>query len=149
MLITELGNICFIINGEVIQYIPIRLTNIGKQFRVDGRYKVEVKNINVCNGETNIDCLIDNKNTSPLNGYCESGEGLALISFVVNNVKLSIGVEGDIPGVYYEYMKDRLRIRVTKKASLKSLTFYIAWLTMSNEQDEILTWFAADPTLTC
>lgn len=150
MLKTELGNIIITINGQILDYTSIRLANKGKNYTVDGRYQVMVDNILVSESEeTIIDCILDDNKALALNGYSESGEDLALISFLYNNIKLSIGVEGDIPGVNYEYMDDRLRVKVTKSASLNSLTFFIAWLTMHNaEQEEIYTWFAADPTLT-
>lgn len=149
MLKTELGNIIITVNGQISDYTPIKLVNKGRNFTVDGRYQVIVDNILVFELETVIDCILNDNKSLDLNGYSESGEGLALISFLYNNIKLSIGVEGDIAGVYYEYMIDRLRVKVTKSASLNSLTFFIAWLNMHNtEQEEIYTWFAADPTLT-
>ncbi len=148
MLKTELGSIIITINGEVLNYTPIKLENKGRNFTVDGRYRVIVDNIVVSELETIIDCILDNK-VLAFNAYSESGEDLALISFLYNNFKLSIGVEGDVSGVHYDYLNDRLRLRITKSASLNSLTFYIAWLTMHDiEQEEIYTWFAADPTLT-
>lgn len=148
MLKTELGNIIISINGQIINYAPIKLANKGKSFTVDGRYQIIVDNTLISELETIIDCVIDCDKEVALCGYPESGECLALISFMYSNIKLSIGVEGDIPGVYYEYMNDRLRVRVTKSASINKLNFFIAWLTMHNkEQEEIYTWFAADPTL--
>lgn len=149
MLKTELGNIIITINGQILDYTPIKLANKVKSFIVDGRYQVIVDNVLVSESEeTIIDCILKDNETRGLSGYAESGENLALISFLYNNIKLSIGVEGDISGVYYEYMNDRLRVKLTKSASLNSITFFIAWLTMINtEQEEIYTWFAADPTL--
>lgn len=62
-------------------------------------------------------------------------------------MKLSIGVQGDIPGVFNDYLDDRLRIRVTENASISRIDIFIAWITMDNiEKEEIYTWFAADPT---
>lgn len=149
MLKTDIGNIIIAIDGQILDYAPIKLANKGKNFIVDGRYQVIVENMLFSEGETIIDCIIDNNKMLDLHGYPESGEGLALISFIHNNTKLSIGIEDDIPGVYYQYMNDRLRVNVTKSASLNTFTFFIAWLTMHNkEQEEIYTWFAADPTLT-
>lgn len=148
MLKTELGNIIITINGQILDYEPIKLDNKGKNFTVDGRYQIVVDNILVSEIETIIDCIIDSNKVVSLCGYSESGEDLALISFLYNNIKLSIGVEGDISGVYYEYMNDRLRVKVSKSAALNKLNFFIAWITMNNkEQEEIYTWFAADPTL--
>jgi hypothetical protein len=50
--------------------------------------------------------------------------------------------------VFYEYLSNRLRIRITKDALVMKLDLYIAWIIMDNlEKEEIYTWFAADPTL--
>lgn len=83
----------------------------------------------------------------PLKINIEPGEDLALLSFMIDNMKLSIGVQGDIPGILYDYLNDRLRIRLTKYASIMKLDINIAWITMDNiEKEKIYTWFAADPT---
>jgi hypothetical protein len=101
-----------------------------------------------CDNETVIDLIIEANNGFIMDSGPEAGEQLALISFIYKNMKLSIGVEGDIPGVLYEYLYDRIRVRLTKYASIKKITFYVAWLVMNDiEREEIYTWFAADPTL--
>ncbi len=148
MIKTDIGNIMVTVDEAVLDYKSIKLANNGKNFKVDGRYQVTVDNIVVCNSETVIDILIDDRKVLDLKGYSESGERLALISFMHNNIKLSIGVEGDLQGVYYEYMNDRLRVKITNTASINTLIFFIAWLKMDNKElEEIYTWFAADPTL--
>lgn len=148
MIKTDIGNIMVTVDEVVLDYKSIKLANNGKNFKVDGRYQVTVDNIVVCNSETVIDILIDDRKVLDLKGYSESGERLALISFMHNNIKLSIGVEGDLQGVYYEYMNDRLRVKITNTASINTLIFFIAWLKMDNKElEEIYTWFAADPTL--
>lgn len=148
MIETNIGNVCILINGKTFDYKSKKLPNKGKQFIVDGRYQVVVDKSMDCNDEDVIDCILNNTKSLTINGYSESGEQLALISFMYNNFKLSIGLEGDIPGVYYEYLNDRLRVRITKYASIKNLKFNVAWLTMQDiGKEEIYTWFAADPTL--
>lgn len=148
MLKTLFGNVSILINDQLFHYNPIKLVNEGKNFIVDERYQIIVDKISSSEHETSIDFILESDKALDLNGYSESGEGLAMLSFLYKNKKLSIGVEGDISGVYYVYMHDRLRVIVTKSASVSSLTFFIAWLTMHNiEQEEIYTWFAADPTI--
>ena len=133
-------------NGQKVNYSMFELPNKGNQIKVDGRFHIVVDNI-MDKEETVIDCILKNQNSVPISVYAEPGEDLALISFMVNNMKLSIGVQGDLPGVFYDYLNDRLRIRVTKNATISKFDIYIAWIAMDNvEKEEIYTWFAADPT---
>lgn len=146
MINTNIGNIDILVNGHSLDYSWFELPNNGKQFKVDGRIRIVVDNI-PDKEETVIDCILQNQNRVPINVYAEPGENLALISFIIKHMKLSIGVQGDIPGVFYDYLDDRLRIRVTENASISRFDIFIAWITMDNiEKEEIYTWFAADPT---
>ena len=146
MIEANIGNINILINGHNLDYSWFELPNKGNQFNVDGRFRIVVDNI-PDKEETVIDCILQNQNNVPINGYAEPGEDLALISFMISNMKLSIGVQGDIPGVFYDYLYDRLRIRVTEIASISRFDIFIAWITMDNiEKEEIYTWLAADPT---
>lgn len=145
MIKTNIGNVNILINGHNLDCSMYELSNKGNLFNVDGRFRIEVDNI-PDKEETVIDCILENQKSEPINVYAESGEDLALISFMINNMKLSIGVQGDIPGVIYDYLDDRLRIKVTEKASISRFDIFIAWITMDNiEKEEVYTWFAADP----
>lgn len=145
MIKTNIGNVNILINGHNLDCSMYELSNKGSLFNVDGRFRIEVDNI-PDKEETVIDCILENQKSEPINVYAESGEDLALISFMINNMKLSIGVQGDIPGVIYDYLDDRLRIKVTEKASISRFDIFIAWITMDNiEKEEVYTWFAADP----
>lgn len=147
MLRTNIGNVDILIDGQNFDYGLLELPNKGDQYEVDGRFKIVVDNI-LDKEETVIDCILQNKKGEPFNVIAEPGEGLVLVSFMINNMKLSIGVQGDIPGVFYDYLNDSLRIRITKNATISRLDIYIAWITMENiEKEELYTWFAADPTL--
>lgn len=148
MLRIEFGNILVTINGSAINYMPIKLPNEGKNFRVDGRYKIIVSEIKENEEGNVIECKIDGKHELPIKSYSESGENLALISFECNNTKLSIGTLGDIPDIEHEYMTDGIRIRSKRNTPLNKVVFFIAWIEMNDkEKEEIFTWFAADPTL--
>ena len=145
MIKTNIGNVNILINGHNLDCSMYELSNKGNLFNVDRRFRIEVDNI-PDKEETVIDCILENQKSEPINVYAESGEDLALISFMINNMKLSIGVQGDIPGVIYDYLDDRLRIKVTEKASISRFDIFIAWITMDNiEKEEVYTWFAADP----
>jgi hypothetical protein len=146
MLRTVFGNIIVTINGVVMDYAAIKLPNEGKIFRVDGRFKIIVNEINACEEENIVECKIDGKHELPIKSFSESGENLTLISFEYNNTKLSIGTLGDIPGIDQEYMEDGIRIRSKKNAPINKCEFFVAWIEMHDkEKEEIYTWFAADP----
>ena len=148
MLHTILGDLYFTVDGKVYDYESIELVNKGEIFKVDKRYKIEMHNITVVHEECIIECIIKAKSGYIPEGGAETGERLALISFNHGNIKLSIGVEGDIDGVRYEYRNDRLVVRISRQANIKALVFYIAWIAMKDEEKEyIYTCFAADPTL--
>jgi len=143
-----MGDIHIVVNRKKYDYTFIELSNKEKIFKVDKRFKILVRNFLIDDEEVIIECILKTKNNRILNGGSETGENLALISFAYDNVKLSIGTIGDVPGVYYEYLKDRICIRLTKDAGLKEVVFYVAWITMQDIlKEEIYTWFAADPTL--
>jgi len=143
-----MGNIYITVNGKKYNYAFIELSNKEKIFKVDKRFKILVDNLSIDNEEIVIECILKAKSNNILNGAPETGEHLALISFCNGNVKLSIGTIGDVPGVNYEYLQDRMRIIIPKEIGLKEIVFYVAWITMQNiPREEICTWFAADPTL--
>lgn len=147
MIKANIGDLIIMINGQYFDYCAYEMPTMGKQFKVDGRYRILIDNIPL-NEETVMDCILQSQHREHLIVLSEPGEDLALISFMFKNMKLSIGVEGDIPGVKYDYLNDRLRIRVSEYASISKLDVFIAWLTMNNiEKEEIYTWFAADPTI--
>lgn len=148
MLHTILGDLYIIVNGKERNYETLELANKGEIFKVDKRYKIELDNLPTVNKETVIECIINSKEGYVLDGGVETGESLALISFDVDNIKLSIGVEGDMEGVSYIYSNDRLTVKISQNANIKSLVFCIAWISMQDkEKEDIYTWFAADPTL--
>ncbi len=147
MIKTNIGNIGILMNGQNLDNSLFELPNKENQFKVDGRFRIRVDNI-PDKEKSVIDCILQNQNSEHINVYAEPGEELALISFLINNMKLSIGVQGDMHGVFYDYLNDRLRIRITENASISRLDIFIAWITMDNiEKEEIYTWIAADPTL--
>jgi len=148
MLHTKLGNILVTVDGNMVDYETIELTNEEKNFKVDQRYKLSVKVAHMIGKKQIVECILDNIKNYVLECYPETGEGLAMISCYYKNVKLSIGTLGDIVGVQYEYLKDRIRLHISNDLEVKKVVFYIAWLTMEDmKKEDIYTWFAADPTL--
>jgi len=147
MLKTSLGTIEILINGQKRAYKSTKLKNKGKQFSVDGRYKLTVDIPLDCD-DIVVECVLaDYADNDSRNGR-DSGERLALTSFYHENTKLSIGAEDEIPYTYCDYADCGLRIKISKQAGLRRLIFGIAWIKMQDiAKEDIYTWFAADPTL--
>ena len=143
MLITDLGEIIVTVDGVTQQLQPLKLKNVEKRYAVDGRYKIIV-NLGEASANVSIACTLVNQPFIDLTRVIESGERLALISFYHQKTKLSIGVEEGRPKTVCEYLDNG----INGNAGIPQIEFYIAWLTMQDEEKEdIFTWFAADPTL--
>lgn len=53
-----------------------------------------------------------------------------------------------MPGIVCGYQEEGLRISILSKTQIKEIIFGIAWMTMSDiEEQDLYTWFAADPSL--
>lgn len=143
---TPIGTLSIFINGKSSDFPLLELPNKANSFVVDKRYQIELDLKSFENQDIIIECIL--KSDFNIKSVTETGEALALISFYHNNTKLSIGFNGDICNVDYEYLADRIRITIPRHVSLQQIKCNIAWLTMHNvEQEEVFTWFAADPTL--
>ena len=143
-MVTNLGEIEILVNGKEVQYDCIELNNQGYCFKVEKRFKL------VCNipkeYENNIDirCAVKIRDNIQAESGSETGENLALLSWYWGNCKLSIGTKGDLKGIKYIYEKNALRLIMAQNSG--QVIFYTAWIDKSKpEQEDICTWFAADP----
>ena len=89
----------------------------------------------------------------------ESGERLELKSFYRDNTKLSIGMEGDAG--YYpdgtrsldvydydnDYMEDGVSYLILEETKTTKYVFGVAWIEKVTAENDVQTWFGADPTL--
>lgn len=146
MLFTDLGEIKVTINDIIQPIKAVKLDNFEKRYRVDGRYKVVVDIPEII--ETlSIKCMLISHVPANITKVVESGEHLALLSFYQEKKKLSIGVEDEQFGIQCTYLENGINVVANNHANIQTLVFYVAWLTMQDEEKEdIFTWFAADPT---
>jgi len=143
MIETPIGRIEILIDGKILDYSKVELVNRHKSFTVDKRYQISVNDMM----ESTIDCTLIGRKTED-RAIIESGEDLALISFYEDNLKLSIGAEGDVDGIKYTYLENGIRMEVNKECMKNQLLINVAWLEMTNmEQQDIYCWFAADPSI--
>lgn len=156
MLITPLGEIEIIIDDKPIPYSAKKLEKDKLCQDLDGRYSIEIHFVPDENEHT-ITCRIKSYSGSEKDGI-ESGENLELKSFYKNNVKLSLGMEGDsgyisgkrISDSYdYDngYWDDAVQYLILSTTKTHKYVFGIAWIENCNEDNDIQTWFGADPTL--
>lgn len=90
----------------------------------------------------------------------ESGERLEIKSFYQERCKVSIGMEGD-SGYYYEgpnlirldtydydneYLENGVKYVILPFTTTSEYLFGIAWLDNVSEDNDVQTWYGADPT---
>ena len=91
--------------------------------------------------------------------FVETGDNLELKSFVKNNIKLSIGMEGDSGyfsdgtriSDYYDYDNDYfdngVSYQILKNTQTNKYVFGIAWIVDQRPDNEVQTWYGADPSI--
>lgn len=142
---TDLGEIKIFINEIEVSYDCIELINYSRFFSVKKRFKLVCEIPKSLIGNIDIKCTIKIKEDIQVESGPETGEDLALISFYWENNKLSIGTQGDIQGIKYNYLKNGMELIMEENPEY--IIFYVAWLDMKNvEKEDIYTWFAADPS---
>lgn len=158
MLTTPLGDIEIYVDDNKVEYTE---KNIGVSDKlcpdVNGRYAIKIDFIPDGKIHT-ISCKIKGHVSSKKDGI-EPGERLELKSFYKDNTKLSIGMEGE-SGYYAdgmcvsdrydydnEYMEDGVLYLVMKETKTTKYVFGIAWIENVTTENDVQTWYGADPTL--
>lgn len=156
MLKTPLGTIQIFIDDKPIEY-EYKAVDVDEWCPdLDGRYSITI-NFKPDGNKHLIACLIDSyKGTA--DDFGESGERLELKSFCCNGAKVSIGTEGDAEyfgkercsedGYDYDnnYLKNGMAYETCSFTKTSKYVFGIAWLNNATANNEVQTWFGADPT---
>ena len=124
---------------------------------VYGRFCIKVEF--VPDGERHaISCIIKSHIPSDKDGV-ESGERLELKSFYKGHSKLSIGMEGetgyfadgtrafDTYDYDTEYLEDGVRYVINEDTKTDRYVFGVAWIENVTDDNDVQTWFGADPTM--
>ena len=155
---TPLGDIEICIDGKTIKYTAQNMGVMDKLCPdVDGRFCIKVEF--VPDGERHaISCIIKSHIPSDKDGV-ESGEQLALKSFYKGHSKLSIGMEGetgyfadgtrafDTYDYDTEYLEDGVRYVINEDTKTDRYVFGVAWIENVTDDNDVQTWFGADPTM--
>lgn len=156
MLETPLGYIEICIDGNATHYVA-QCMDCDKICReLNGRYKIEIEFIPDGKNHT-ISCCLKNHIKSE-EDYIETGENLELKSFYLNTTKLSIGMEGDtgyfadgtrISEYDYDngYLDNGVKYEILSITKTSLYVFGIAWINNVNDENDLQTWFGADPTI--
>lgn len=156
MLTTPLGDIEIYIDNKKIEYVERNIGILDKLCpNVNGRYCIEISFIP--DGKFHaISCKIKDYISSKEDGI-ESGEQLELKSFYRHNTKLSIDMKGG--DRYYsdgtcasdvydnDYMGDGVSYLILEETKTTRYVFGVAWIENVTAENDVQTWFGADPTL--
>ncbi|MGX9134961.1 hypothetical protein ACWV26_11375 [Rummeliibacillus sp. JY-2-4R] len=150
MLLTPLGAIKLFVNDEEVEFTAKKLDNLELHCRdVNGRYliqyeyKSEIKN-------QEIRCCIP---SIDVKGDIESGEKIEAISFYKNDIKLTIGIVGEFTDypkyIDYsgEYLSNGIQYLTYHTTADRKFYFGVCWIQPLTEENDIQTWFGADPAL--
>lgn len=155
-LVTPLGEIDILIDGRETEY-DFHIVDVDSSCKdVDGRYTIQI--LFDPDGRCHrISCKIRDYIPSEMDDI-ESGENLELKSFYKGGAKLSIGTEGDsgyingerVSTTYdydNEYQDDGVDYVILGATKTQIYTFGVAWVNNYTENNEVQTWFGADPTI--
>ena len=158
MLTTPLGDIEIYIDNEKVEYA---VKNIGETERLcrNVRRRICIEISYEPDGKQHtISCKIKKYHASSRDEI-EPGECLELKSFYRENTKLSIGMEGEA-GYYSDgtratntydydndYMEDGVLYQIMRDTKTTKFVFGIAWIDNVTAENDVQTWYGADPTL--
>jgi len=137
---TPLGQIEVRKNGVIVPYNPFSLTKKTKCFSVEGRYGFILESLPP---KVKLSITVVTTETEKVKKNVEPGERLSVISLETNDVKVSIGTTGDIPGMNYQYLDNGLNL--CADVLFEKLLVIVAWKYLGNKWDGINTWLAVDP----
>ncbi|KAB2334308.1 hypothetical protein [Bacillus mesophilum] len=150
MILTPLGPIKIFINDNEIEYTARSLNNMERHCpNVNGRYLIEYEYKREFKIQ-HIKCCIP---SIDVKGDIESGERLESIAFYKDDIKLTIGAEGEFHEypMYLDYSGDYLdngiQYKTFQATAARTFKFGVSWIQPYTEENEVQTWFGADPTM--
>ncbi len=156
MLETPFGSVDVKLDGNILDYECHEQPLDSTCREVNGRYAIKVSFIP--DGKRHsISCIIRDYMASSNDGI-ESGERLELYSFYRDKTKLSIGMEGDggylsngkrVSQYDYDtaYLENGVQYIILPTTKTVAYVFGVAWIDHVNEENDVQTWYGADPTL--
>ena len=98
-------------------------------------------------------CIIHNTKAK---ATAESGERLEAVAIYLDEGKITIGIEGDFAFPDKEdpydfdgaFIPNGIEIYINQKTKSQCFAFGVAWILPCTDENDVQTWFAADPTVT-
>lgn len=149
MLVTPLGAIKLFVNDEEVEFTAIKMDLDSRTPDVNARYLIQYDYESKMENQELKFCL----HSIDVKGDIESGEGFEAISFYRNDIKLTIGIEGEFTDFpkYSEdsgnYLSNGIRYAPHHSTGDRKFNFGVCWIQPLTEENDIQTWFGADPTL--
>ncbi|SFM44067.1 hypothetical protein SAMN05421832_102513 [Psychrobacillus psychrodurans] len=149
MLLTPLGAIKLFVNDDEVGFTAVKLDlelhcrDVSGRYLIQYEYKSDMKN-------QEIKCCIP---SIDVKGDFENGERLEAISFYRNEIKLTTGIEGEFTDdenyTDYggDYLSDGIQYVTYHNTPDRKFYFGVCWIQPLTEENDIQTWFGADPTL--
>lgn len=99
-----------------------------------------------------LQCILEN---AEYLAYPETGERLEAVAFYINKSKISIGCEGDFGGLLefctYDFdgmlLENGIQIDIDTFTKGQKFQFGVCWLLYCTEENDVQTWYGADPTI--
>lgn len=153
---TPFGEIAVLIDDVEIEYSFKELKPFSSCPDVNGRYIIEI-DFEPDGEEHSISCMFSDY-VKDIEVDFESGENLECCSFFIHDVKMSIGVVGDDWYSPYtgkreskfdfdvDYLENGMAYHILPFTKTAKYLFGLSWIQPCNEQNDVQTWFGADPS---
>lgn len=146
-LTTPLGELFITIDDVLIDYDYRTVEKDSTCQDVDGRFAIIVTFV-PDGKEHTIACRIKSHHPS-IDDDVDTGEYLELKNFYNGTAKLSLGMTGDSGFSTFDYenlyLDDGVAYLILPNTKTTNYVFGISWLNNSAEENEVQTWFGADP----
>lgn len=151
---TPFGEASIFIDDKEIEYNFVKLKPFKNCPDIDGRYVIEI-DFKPDGKEHKISCEISNIDSNFETDF-ESGERLECRSFYSGNIKMSIGCEGDnwydpdgtrdsLYDYDVDYLDNGMAYSILPFTKTEKYIFVLSWILSCNNENDVQTWFAADP----
>ncbi|MEL7656571.1 MAG: hypothetical protein AAGU75_11760 [Bacillota bacterium] len=151
MLQTPLGNIKLYLDGNPIEYTftkapenPRLYPDVNGAFLLKYSFQADGKN-------HALRCVVDN---SAIVSSLETGENFVAVSIHSSVIKMTLGIQGDFGCQRHcmfdfggQFLRNGIEIQINSKTKSQDFTFGISWISPYTQENELQTWFAADPSI--
>ncbi len=153
-LVSPFGEISILIDDIEIEYTFKELKPFDNCPDVNGRYMIEI-DFKPDGREHSISCVFE-KVSKDMETDFESGEDLECQAFMIDDIKMSIGLVGDN---WYnpdgtreseydfdvDYLCNGMAYLILPFTKSNKYIFGICWISPYNEKNDAQTWYGADP----